>query len=91
MTVANIDFLPQFNIKYYILFSESLCKRFHPCKIFILQIHICFMYIYTYILYIHISLRRKWQPTPVFLPGKSHGLRRLVGYSPWGSQGVRHD
>ena len=28
--------------------------------------------------------RRKWPPTPVFLPGKSHGLRILVGYSPWG-------
>ena len=28
--------------------------------------------------------RRKWQPTPVLLPGKSHGLRSLVGYSPWG-------
>ena len=28
--------------------------------------------------------RRKWQPTPVFLPGESHGRRRLVGYSPWG-------
>ena len=28
--------------------------------------------------------RREWQPTPVFLPGKSHGLRILVGYSPWG-------
>ena len=28
--------------------------------------------------------RRKWQPTPVILPGKFHGLRRLVGYSPWG-------
>ena len=27
---------------------------------------------------------RKWQPTPVFLPGKFHGQRRLVGYSPWG-------
>ena len=27
--------------------------------------------------------RRKWQPTPVLLPGKSHG-RSLVGYSPWG-------
>ena len=26
--------------------------------------------------------RRKWQPTPVFLPGKSHGQRSLVGYSP---------
>ena len=24
------------------------------------------------------------QPTPVFLPGKSHGQRNLVGYSPWG-------
>ena len=28
--------------------------------------------------------RRKWQPTPVFLPGKSHGQRSLVGYSLWG-------
>ena len=28
--------------------------------------------------------KRKWQPTPVFLPGKSHGQRRLAGYSPWG-------
>ena len=28
--------------------------------------------------------RRQWQPSPVFLPGKSHGGRSLVGYSPWG-------
>ena len=28
--------------------------------------------------------RRKWQPTPVLLPGKSHGWRSLVGYNPWG-------
>ena len=28
--------------------------------------------------------RRKWQPTPVLLPGKSHGRRSLVGRSPWG-------
>jgi len=28
--------------------------------------------------------RRKWQPTPVFLPEKSRGQRSLVGYSPWG-------
>ena len=27
--------------------------------------------------------RRKWQPTPVFLPGESHA-QRLVGYNPWG-------
>ena len=28
--------------------------------------------------------RRKWQPPPVFLPGKSHGQRSPAGYSPWG-------
>ena len=28
--------------------------------------------------------RRKWQCTPAFLPGKFHGQRSLVGYSPWG-------
>ena len=31
-----------------------------------------------------IPWRRKWQPTPVFLPGEPHGLRSLVGHSPWG-------
>ena len=31
-----------------------------------------------------IPCRRKWQPTPAFLPGKFHGQRSLVGYSPWG-------
>ena len=30
------------------------------------------------------SWKRKWQPTPVFLPGKFHGQRSLAGYSPWG-------
>ena len=28
---------------------------------------------------------RKWQPTPVFLLGKSHGQRSLEGYGPWGT------
>ena len=31
--------------------------------------------------------RRKWLTTPVFFPGKSHGLRSLVVYSPWGHKG----
>ena len=35
--------------------------------------------------------RRKWQPTPVFLPGKSHGDRSLVGYSLRGHRRVRHN
>ena len=28
--------------------------------------------------------RGEWKPTPVFVPGESHGQRSLVGYSPWG-------
>ena len=38
-----------------------------------------------------ISCRRKWQLTPVFLPGKCSGQRSLVGYSPWDCKRVRHD
>ena len=34
---------------------------------------------------------RKWKPTPVFLPGKSHRQRSLAGYSPWGQKRVEHD
>ena len=30
------------------------------------------------------DMRRQWHPTPVPLPGKSHGQRSLVGCSPWG-------
>ena len=37
-----------------------------------------------------IPWRREWQPTPVFLPGESHGQRSLVGDSPWGCR-VGHD
>ena len=52
-------------------------------------------YIYTYT-HIHIYTcmyicwRRQWHPTPVLLPGKSHGWRNLVGGSPWGRR-VRHN
>ena len=31
--------------------------------------------------------RRAWRPTPVSLPGESHGQRSLEGYSPWGCKG----
>jgi len=30
------------------------------------------------------TIAREWRPTPVFLPGESHGQRKLMGYSPWG-------
>ena len=35
---------------------------------------------------IHFQGRRQWQPTPVLLPGKSHGQRSLVGCNPWGRE-----
>ena len=38
-----------------------------------------------------IPWRRKWQLTPVFLSGKSHGQRTLVGYSPWSHKRVGHN
>ena len=38
-----------------------------------------------------IPWRKKWLPTPVFLPGESHGQRSLVGYSPRGHKRLRHD
>ena len=37
-----------------------------------------------------IPWRWKWQPTPVFLPGESHGQKSLTGYSPWVTR-ARHD
>ena len=36
------------------------------------------------------SWNRKWQPTPVFLPGESHEQRSVAGYSPWDRK-VGHD
>ena len=38
-----------------------------------------------------IPWRRKWQHTPVFLPGKSHGRKSLTGYSPWCCKRIGHD
>ena len=35
---------------------------------------------------LHRTRKRQWQPTPVLLPGKSHGQRSLVGCSPWGRE-----
>ena len=32
---------------------------------------------------IFLSAKKQWQPTPVLLPGESHGRRSLVGHSPW--------
>ena len=36
-------------------------------------------------------MEKKWQPTPIFLTGESHGQRSLAGYSPWGCKRVGQD
>ena len=41
--------------------------------------------------FIRLFWRKKWQPTPVFLPGKFHGQRSLAGYSLWGCKEVGHN
>ena len=40
----------------------------------------------TFVLVQFLTWRRQWHPTPVLLPGKSHGWRSLVGCSPWGRE-----
>ena len=64
-------------------FSDSFLS---PTGVFL------FPFIY-FLIYVFISLfmylfvlfrRRQWHPTPVLLPGKSHGQKSLAGYHPWG-------
>ena len=66
----------------------SLCGEYRGCSIHVLEwipmafgkfLYFSGFYsVYTY------NWRRAWQPTPVFLPGESHGQRSLAGYSSWG-------
>ena len=55
--------------------------------------NISFLIFKTRIINVPISLdwRRKWQPTPVLLPGKCHGQRSLAGYSPSGCKRVGYN
>ena len=53
---------------------------------YIVYIYIHTMSILCIYTYIHTMRRRQWHPTPVLLPGKSHGWRSLVGCSPWGCE-----
>ena len=46
-------------------------------------IGVCFNSVFCVVIF-EIPWRRKWQPTPESLPGKSYGQRSLVGCSPWG-------
>ena len=61
---------------YLLIIKFLLCKSFSP---------FVFFHNFVYFLLAVLGLQRKqWHPTPVLLPGKSHGRRSLVGCSPWG-------
>ena len=63
--------------------SLSLLQGIFPTQGSQRQVHILNMYAIYLFLYVR-NWRRKWQPTPVFLPGESHGRISLGGCSPWG-------
>ena len=67
---CHVDLLPSSSLILQ-LYSEHNLNIFHSCLILLLYYH-------TFLL-----RRRQWHPTPVLLPGKSHGQRSLEGCSPW--------
>ena len=64
---------------YFQIAVECIFSNFFPelFESFLLSFYLLFVCMYD-----PSPWRRKWQPTPVFLPGKSHGQRSLAGYSP---------
>ena len=68
----------KFNIHAHLGVIKPFCySRKHICLAQSLSPVLCMMLEYR-------CWRRRWHPTPVLLPGKSHGRRSLVGCSPWG-------
>ena len=92
--------LPSFSAPWAVLDLGSVtlhCFWVHRCvcvcgiymHIYLLRLcaYIYFTYLWIYVcvcVWRYISWKRKWQPTPVFLPREFHGQRSLVDYNPWG-------
>ena len=77
----------------YFLFHDEKIFNYKRFKIFLIPFLFLFFFWDSYNLNVgafdivaEISGRRQWQPTPVLLPGKSHGWRSLIGCCPWGRQ-----
>ena len=75
-------------ILYHLSLSSVLCPLFHRVPVTSQVLLTTAMHQHLQMISIgvnkHKTRRRQWQPTPVLLPGKSHGRRSLIGYSPWG-------
>ena len=89
--IPPLSFLILFIWALFLFFLISLAKDFLSLFIFSknqlvvsLTISIVFLVSIAFITILIFLRRRQWHPTPVLLPGKSHGWRSLVGCSPWG-------
>ena len=72
-------------------FVKYIPLNWHKDRDFVYDVH-CNILLVQCLTHSQFSIwRRKWQPTPVYLPGKSHGQTRLVGYSLWGRKTVEYD
>ena len=84
------SFLDQFSsFVCFCVFYFHLINWFSLTKLVLFNTYFFFFFIQLWVcvcvcVYIYIYWRRKWQPTPVFLPGEFHGQRSLAGYSLWG-------
>ena len=59
--------------------SVLSCSTFEGIISFLKRDHVSLLCVF-----FKVTWKRQWQPTPVLLPGKSHGWRSLEGCSPWG-------
>ena len=66
--------------------SMSFSQIIPPCPSPTESIRLIYTSVSLLLYHIQGYQRRQWHPTPVLLPGKSHGQRSLVGYSPWGHE-----
>ena len=79
MVLGHVEFFP--------LCSKCLNLKVNENKLAsINSFYLKFFWKHFYMLLVNFLRRRQWHPIPVLLPGKSHGLRSLVGCCPWGHQ-----
>ena len=75
--LLHLFFVPQFSFPAFFFVNKTY---------FSVAFFIGFRVILICIQFSSVAQRRQWHPTPVLLPGKSHGWRSLVGCSPWGRE-----
>ena len=84
-----LSFKPTFSLLTGVFLSKRNTLESYHCYVW--PVCLCFWVIVTITSYINLpnsnQRRRQWHPTPVRLPGKSHGRRSLEGCSPWGCWG----